>query len=343
MTGEEKLILLCSRIDSKPDRQKLVKDLLKNPIDWNGVISLSAYHGVTPLLYTNLARSRSQDYISKEVSQILKNTYLANLSRNISLWKELSQVLRKIEEAQIKVILFKGAILTMTIYRNPALREFADIDILIKEDDLSRIKNILISRSYEEVKQRYTFLFRKPITQDIYSNLELHTMIVPARPYRIQIPKIWQRSQEKIIYGERVCFPSWEDIFLSSALHIRRHARFLPLRFVCDIAELLNLYKDKLDWNYILNLANINHIKNSVYFCLYISQELLNVFVSEGVIKKFIPHPIKRKSIHLCMNKYNFLKPRLWQGYMLRLLLFDRLVDLFIYPWRMITKKRYRR
>lgn len=343
ISSEEKLIFLCSRIKVDSDKQEMVRSLLKVSIDWNRLISLARNHGITPLLYHNLSRLQTLNYTPKDSLRALKDSYLANLVRNITLWKELSEVLSLIRQVQMKVLLLRGIILSHTIYCNWALRKFADIDILLKKDDLSKLRIMLLDRGYREVKQRYTFLFTKLINPDIYSCLELHTMLVPARPYKIQIPQMWQRAQEEVVYGQKVNYLSKEDTFLSLALHIRRHSRHLHLRFICDITELLNLYKDTLDWQYIRDLARKNHIKNSIYFCLYISQELLDVSVSEELIDKFNLGLLRKRLIYLCMNKHNFLKPHPWQGYILRFLLFDRLFDILIYLWRIITKKRYRR
>jgi hypothetical protein len=244
-------------------------------------------------------------------------------------------------QANITIIPFKGAAITDTVYHNPGLRMYADMDILIKEQDLSRIKELLLGSGYLEKRQRYTVVFTKIINKGINSNLEIHTMFVPPRPYKVKIPELWGRTESKIIYSQKIQFLSKEDTFLSLAIHIRRHVRILLLKFVCDIAEFLNLYKETLDWEYIQNTANKNHIKNTVYFCLYISQELLNSTLSDRVVNIFKPGLLRKKLIHICMNKYNFLKPRSWQGYILRLLLFDRAADLFLYIWQVNIKERF--
>jgi hypothetical protein len=174
------------------------------------------------------------------------------------------------------------------------------------------------------------------LRDDVYCFIELHTQIVPDRPYKTEIPLIWQRAQKLSFYGTTINYPSKEDMFVILALHIRRHTRRLALKFICDIANIIKLYKDTMDWDYIYSLSKKNYIKNTIYFSLYIIKELFQIDIPYKIISRFQPSFLTRKVIHIYMNKNNFLNPYIWQGYILRLFLFDSFFDVLLYLYKKI-------
>lgn len=348
---EEKIILLCSRTNVDSSIQKTLLHILPNySPDWGAIIKTSNQHNILPFLYYNLNKANLLGVIPEDIGTILKNSYYSNVGRNVKLFEELSFILKSINDASLTIILLKGVILAEELYHNPGLRAMTDIDILVKEDELDKIKNILLQSGYrentEEVSNNYykkyltEFVFTKRLSSNLYFYLEAHTALVPPRPYRIILPCLWEKMQEKTLYGERARFLSWEDTLFSLALHLRRHTRRLSLKFIIDIAELLNSHKDNLDWDYINKMALKNHVITTLYFALYISKELLGTSISVKVIDRFKPCIAKDKLICLCINKDNFLAAKKWRGVILRILLFDRIIDLALYLWRVIFLER---
>lgn len=340
MSPEKELLLLSITPDLDLERKKKIEEIIKLPLDWQMVTKLASTHGITPLLYYNLKKIQLLDSLNPEVSSYLQDMYLYNLKRNITLWKELSFVLNLLKNEKIELLLFKGIILCLTVYPDPALRKFADIDAIIKENDLPIIREILKNRGYVEKKQISSFLFTQEINQDISLYLELHTKLKPLRPYEVKIDELWQRSKEKDIFGSQVRFPSWEDTFILLCLHIKKHSHCMSLRFICDIAWVLNSYGDKLNWDYVQKITVKNHISNNIYFCLYLSNEILGIPLPPLVLERFNPPLFYKKSIRYLVNKNNFFELPLWRGYLLRVILLDRLTDFFVYLKKIIFAKR---
>lgn len=337
---EEELIFLCSSVRVGHVKKKRIKGLLEGPINWNTVLDLSIRHGVVALLYNNLNSNLFLNYLPADILKILRDLYQTNLMRNIAFCRELINILDLSRHESVNILPFKGIALAELVYQNPGLRIFQDVDILVREEELARVKAMLLEGGYVQIKQSHNHLFIKRISKDLSFPLEIHTAFVPARPYKIKIPQIWERAQAGSVLGRKIDYLSKEDTFLSQALHLRRHTRALLLKFVCDIAELMDLYKDSLDWRYINNIAEINRIKNSVYFCLYIAREILGLDTLEGIANIYKPHWLIRKCMYLCINKRNFFRPFPGQGYILRILLFDSFLDLLIYILRAAFKEK---
>jgi len=331
MNKEEKLIYFCIHPESHNFTSE-IKSLLFSNLNWFNILYLCRYHEVNNLLYYKLRKMQYLSYIPQNVSEILKSHYENTRIKNMLRCEEISNLIDKLKN--INLLLYKGIILSNTVYEDIELREFSDIDVLAKEKDVNYIREIMINDGYKEKKQKNSYLFIKLLRKDVYCFVELHTQIVPERPYKIEMPLIWQRAQKLSFYGRIINYPSKEDMFVILALHIRRHTRRLALKFICDIANIINLYKDKMDWDYIYDLSKKNHIKNTIYFSFYIIKELFCFDLPYEIINRFRPYFLTRKFIHICMNKNNFLNPYIWQGYILRLFLFDNFFDFLLYLYK---------
>ncbi len=345
---EYKLIFLCARLRINESIQNEIRNLLNSPLNWDKIKEISIRNEILPFLYYNLNQPRLQDFVPKEMFALMKNYHYANLIRNSFLEKEVSLILKSAGSAGITIIPFKGFSLIKTLYRNnPELRIMADIDILVKESEFQKIKNILLQTGYvdntdtTENKVHFETVFSKMLSVNLSSIIEVHTKLSPARPRPIKIPQLWKRTQQKTINGQKLFLLSGEDTLLSLALHLRRHLRRLTLKFIVDISELLNTSGEKLDWEYIKKTAKNNHILTTVYLSLYTAKELLDMSVPAKILNEFRPNIIKSALISLSLNKHNFFTLKKWQAGFLRFLLFDRLLDFYFYLWRVSLVERF--
>ncbi len=346
--SEHKLILLCTRLKiNEPDRNEILS-LLNGPLNWDRIREISVRQEILPFLYYNLNRLNLQDSVPKEMFVIMKNYHYSNLIRNSLLEKEALFILKSAGSEGLTIIPFKGFSLIQTLYQsNPELRIMADVDILIKESEFQKIKNILLQTSYientdpAENKIHFETVFSKILSANLSSIIEIHTALSPARPYQIKLPQLWERTQEKTTVGQKIFFLSAEDTFLSLALHLRRHLRRLTLKFIVDISELLSANGEKLDWKYIKKSAKDNHIMTTVYLALYTAKELLDMPVPAKILNGFRPNIIKSALISLSLNKDNFFTLKKRQAVFLRFLLFDRLLDFCLYLWRVSFVERF--
>ncbi|MDD5477768.1 MAG: nucleotidyltransferase family protein [Candidatus Omnitrophica bacterium] len=346
--SEHKLILLCTRLKiNEPNRNEIL-GLLNGPLNWNRIREFSVRQEILPFLYYNLNRLNLQDSIPQEMFAIMKNYHYSNLVRNSMLEKEAALILKSANSAGITIMPFKGFSLIQTIYQsNPELRIMVDVDILVKETEFPKIKNILTQTGYIEntdtIGNKIAFenVFSKKLSASFSSIIEIHTELSPARPYPLKLPQLWERTREININSQKISLLSAEDTFLSLALHLRRHLRRLTLKFIVDISELLSASGENLDWKYIKKSAQDSHMITTVYLSLYITKELLDMPVAGKILNEFRPNIIKNALISLSINKHNFFTFKKWQATFLRFLLFDRLLDFFLYLWRVSFVERF--
>ncbi|MHC5830140.1 MAG: nucleotidyltransferase family protein, partial [Nostoc sp.] len=68
---------------------------------------------------------------------------------NIAQTKELLKILALLEYRGIEAIAFKGPILASSVYGNVALRQFNDLDILVRLQDFWQTKAVLVGQGYQ--------------------------------------------------------------------------------------------------------------------------------------------------------------------------------------------------
>ena len=103
---------------------------------WEGVNAAAVRHGVRPLLYHRLTLAGSGGRVPERVLAPLRERFLLNGLRNEVLYQDLHEVLVRFRQEGLPALLLKGAYLARWVYDNPACRQMADIDLLVREPDL---------------------------------------------------------------------------------------------------------------------------------------------------------------------------------------------------------------
>jgi len=344
IVNETKLILLCCNLDINHSLGKEIESSLKTSPDWKKIKKLAFNHKITPILYFNLKKLNREDLIPAQILQEMRKFYLNNLYKNTLIEKGMIDLLAKAQAQGIEPIVLKGFAFLLTLYPDPALRVMIDVDILIKKDNLLKVRDIFQQLSYQSGEHSsyvYHTNFFKITSNQKYLNVDVHWGLLAARPYKLQLPYIWQRAQRINLRGQKVACLSTEDAFLVASLHIRKHLRELSLNYIIDIAELLKKRQGNFDWLYTEEMASKNHFLSAVYFSLYLAKELFGVNTDSSLSRPWCLGRIKRKIIAILINKNNFFALTKGKAVLLRILLFDSCTDIFIYIGRVLLWEKF--
>lgn len=279
---EDKLLLDCLSADGDPFRIDGLNRLTAS--DWNGAIQQSLRHYITPLLYQVLKEFGSSRYIPIDILQLLHEIYLQNAARNVRLYHRLSKVLKMLKNADIPVIVLKGAHLAEVVYRKKGERVMEDVDLLFRKRDLARCQNRLKETGYY------------PYSRDIY--LDIHWDIYLSVPPRsMDIEEIWERAQPEIIAGVEALVLSPEDLLLHLCIHFAYHHlfRFAGLRTLYDIKKTIRHYQGQIEWEQIRHRARKWGASNSLFLTLLLARDLLNVRIPDDVMDALEPDDLDPK------------------------------------------------
>ncbi len=165
----------------------------------------------------------------------------------LALEATLLRVADLLDEAEVPFRVLKGAAVAHLDYPDPALREFGDIDLLIRPIDLDRTIGLLarhgFTRRFPEPRPGFDRRFTKSVSVVDKGGLELdlHRTFAPGGfGLRVQPAALWDAPAASFAVGGR-CLPALglEERVVHACYHAvlgNSPPRLVPLR---DIAELL--------------------------------------------------------------------------------------------------------
>lgn len=297
---EEQLLCLLARLDS-PGALEHAWSLLDRPIDWDRLWGLAHRHEVLPLVWSHIRssperRSRVPDAFASRAER----RYLATMLRNAARIDELERVLRALAAESVEVMPVKGPMIAETVYRNPALRVFDDLDILVPSPRIDAARLVLRELGYgtraipefAEVTHHFHDLqyFRDVAGGELC--LELHWDLWSPQRFRSDIDGLWDRSRFATVANVPVRIFTDEDVVLHLAIH--RTAAPLRLRMVCDVAELVRDRGEHLDWDGLVRRAEALGARTALHVILALAADLLGAPVPDAALKRTRPHAVKR-------------------------------------------------
>ncbi len=297
--GTIRLLVLCARPETGAEARSEVGRLLAAGPDWEDLLAKADGEGLVPLLYWNL-RSRGAA-VPPDVMERLKIHYLRSLARNAQTAKDLEPFLRAVTAAGLKIVLTKGLRLASTIYPDPALRPFWDVDFFARPADWPAIRNILVAQGFEETAEAgtgpeagdaawaYSPYFRRNglIVEFHFSLLGLHSPAGPARLEDMTAPPLAVRGTEVPILS-----PEHELCYL--CLHAQQHS-YQKLIWLADIAGLAS--RPGLDRDKIAGVCASLGIRASVHHGLRLAESLWPGSVPPDLAAGLRPRLLQRAAL----------------------------------------------
>jgi hypothetical protein len=287
LNGEWSLILAaCSASPTVRNlsQEKLdgLHTLLRQPIQWNVLLALADKHGTLPLLYQALAVL--EDAVPAEETRRLKQSYQTNLHKALLLSREQIRIVGSLTERGIEVMPYKGLALAEVLYGDIALRQSGDIDLLIRPQDLPRVRDAVRELGYrpqldfseaEErayLKSGYECAFDGEAGPNL---LELQWAIQP-RFYAVDFDMdgLFKRAVTIPVAGHPMKTPSPADLLLVLSVHAAKHV-WGRLVWLCDIAQLMR--RPELDWEWIGAQARRLGVERIVRVTMLLANRLLGV------------------------------------------------------------------
>jgi hypothetical protein len=283
--------------------------MTRRPVsEWDELLRQSIRHGVALNLYRRLKTMDPALPVPGSVEQRLRGIYLHNASRNIRFYHESGKTLELLRNAGISVILLKGAHLAEAVYGNIALRAMADVDIMVKKDDLHQTVTLLFQNGFRVIdeKQKGCLGWRTGTHYGIPPNakhfldlahpawpgsLDVHCSITAeSHRFNIDVKGIWARAISFKFGAVEALALSPEDLLLYQCLHASLHhmseSDLLPL---CDIAEIIMHYKVEMGWERVQSRAREWGAGRCVYLPLQLAREMLGAEVPECVLMALQP------------------------------------------------------
>jgi hypothetical protein len=337
------LILACCGDDSDGHFSARIQQVLRHGVDWERLIQLAQHHGLVPLVFRRL--SAEMDATRSPGLESLRQQDKANAHRTLWLTLELLNIHRHLQARGLEVLPYKGPALAEALYGNVAMRQFSDLDLLVRPNDLLAIKEALVQLGYEPglrlaqaaerdyLKSGYEYTFDGARGRNL---LEIKWQILP-RFYAIgfDVNEFFERASVVTIEGQRLRTLCDQDLMLVLCVHAAKHA-WKQISWLCDIVQLAR--SRALDWVALQGKAESLGITRIVAVTFLLADKLLGT----GLPAHFVverdagAEVLARRIVDLIVAEEEF-DPESMAYFRLMMELRERTRDRFSFWWRLLV------
>ena len=280
MDADAELLLCCARLEAGPEQRDRIEQLLAAGPDWARLQQLADRHGLIPLLHRQLTPFS----VPKAVLVDLWHRDELNRRRNQAMAAELLRVLALLQAQGIAAIPYKGPVLAVSVYRDLGLRQFGDLDLLLRAADLAPALALLEGQGYQpefpaallatmlRAKAQYHLTLHHPDTGHI---VELHWKTDAEFPVEaLDDDAWWARLDSVELEGATVPSLAVPDLLLILCLHGSKH-HWGSLAWLVDVAELIR-QQPGLDWPRLRQRAEDLRAWRRLALALHLARTLLD-------------------------------------------------------------------
>ena len=268
---------------------------------WEVFFSEADRQGVTPLLYPLLVELENVYSLEFPSKEHLYQAFITTAVRNTIFLDDAETLFTKLRAAGIATAGLKGIYLLENVYGNIGTRSMNDIDILVRKQDLAECIQVFEGlgykpNSYFNLKDENIDTKHVPAMQIPGGPLvEMHwTLLEEDEPFTIDAQALWQRMMPVKIANVDAVALCVEDLVLHLCLHLTyQHYLQLGLRGLLDIALVIDKFKDEIDWQKLVVIAQSWGSEKATALTLELIETQLNVPIPGEVISALLPGGIE--------------------------------------------------
>ena len=312
LSNENQLLLLCARVSLQANVINQIKNLLKQQLDWDLILTNSNQEKILPLVYFHISELGLLHRVPSKTVSELRRISLGITGKNIVMYSELKRLLKLFKSSNLDVVVLKGASYIEELYHNISLRSMGDIDLLVKEEALQFSRELLLKNGYvqqtgwNEYQQIDTHHLPHFIHQDTKTVVELHwTIGMYEQILPINMEEIWNRTNSITFENSKMKILSPEDMILQQCVHLFIvHEGNFSLKNLCDISEIIQKYFLIINWDLIVDCSFRFKIGAIVYAAVFLVKNIYHQKIPIDVIEKLKTKCLTKQLIWL----NNFIK-----------------------------------
>jgi hypothetical protein len=282
--GEQWALLLeCAK--PRPDPE-LWAERLRVPLDWAALITFAEDHGVLGLMAARLANS-DEKVISVENRDRLRVWRRAHTLFTMNLTAEMFRLFDSFAAGGIEALVIKGPVLSARCYGDPGLRQYGDLDLVVRDRDILRSTELMIGIGYEPsvpvaaIKAKKIpgeYVFRQSSTKLL---VEFHTELTfRYHPRPLPLENLFKRQVRVNIDTREIPAFSAEDELILICIHGAKHF-WEKLSYIADVAALVS--NQELDWGRVKSAAEEVGGERMLYVGLRLAADVLGAPLPEKV------------------------------------------------------------
>lgn len=320
-TEGQVLIGLCRRFLQSDTTDHEPLDLTAS--QWGTLAYLAAYHRVSAVLgyYARILGA------PRHVAVLYETYYLYNRERTAAFAREIRDIVHAMETNGIEVLVRKGGYLAYAIYPEAALREFNDLDLLVRKADTARAADVIRALGYAQgtlsanartvapIERRTEVFWRlnasslpvfiRPAANDFVNHFRVDLrfgLLEPVMQKELPLEDWFAGAGEMHAHGVRARIASREHFLIDVAVHLYREAIALTsveadkdlrlMRFL-DLAVIFTSESARPDVPTLAALVEQYDIGREVYYALHFTDLLFPSAIPSDLLQRLRPADVE--------------------------------------------------
>jgi Uncharacterised nucleotidyltransferase len=260
---EKQLLLSCARVRVESDIAERIRKLAGGHLDWDYVFAEAAENSLVPLVHRQL-RDFAMDLVPATQMDALGAAVRANTARSLLLTAETIKVTGALVSAGVRAIPYKGAVLAAQAYGDVALRQFEDVDIVLRQADLPKAHEVMLRLGY---RPKYPWTLSADVASSLvpgdynYRDNERETMVelhtersMRHFPVAPELDVLMRRLVSVLLNEREIKTFSVEDALPILCIHGSKHF-WERISWLADISEMIQSHPG-LDWDEVFRCAD---------------------------------------------------------------------------------------
>jgi hypothetical protein len=247
--------------------------------DWDLLLEVAEEHGVLGLLSKRLAPTQREN-VPPAAREKLQTRMRSQQMFVLGLTADLFQILEEFDRMAIEAILVKGPIVSLLAYGDPATRNYADLDLLVRHRQILSATQCMQRLGYEADVPENAIEAGKIPGEYVFKRdgrpqlIELHTEpTFRYYPKPMRIEEMYSRRRMVKLDGREIPALSIEDELLLNCIHGGKHF-WERLMWTADIALIVGRNRE-LSWDNVFKAAEEVGAERMLCVGLQLAKQLL--------------------------------------------------------------------
>ncbi|HVG97554.1 MAG TPA: nucleotidyltransferase family protein [Chloroflexota bacterium] len=295
---EARLIALCTR-EADAAGASGIAAAAGAVRSWEAVVELSDRHRVAAHVHAALRRAGAG--VPEAAAGALRRAALRRSAAVFGLERTLRRVLDALGAAGVPVIVLKGPVLARTIYPEPGLRPYSDVDLTVQEAHVPAAVAALQACGLSEIVYQAEAA-RQTHAGHVEGGASFHRMFVEgpegalvelhAEPLQLGLRPTGEAGRwARAVAVEGLpgaLMLGLDDQAVQLSVHAHKHG-FERLIWLKDLDRLIRARGAALDWERIAAVAGEEGVRPSVWYAFHLAGAILGAPLPAGTLAPLRP------------------------------------------------------
>jgi Uncharacterised nucleotidyltransferase len=280
---EKRLLICCARTQLPPKFAEEIRKLAALRLDWDFLFDEATGNSLRPFVARHLSACATEIVPPQQLKR-LSDAVRANTARCLFLTAELIKVMDGFRDAGISAVPYKGPVAAVQAYEDITLREFEDLDIIVRQQDMPRVNEVLTGLGYRLafpwilspnagsslVPGEYRYLdHSRRMVVEVHTERTLRHFPIPP-----DLDDLSRHLVPVFLCGREIRTFAPEDALVLLCIHGSKDF-WERISWIADIAELIRACP-KLDWNAVSHRADSWKARRILHLGLALASEMLD-------------------------------------------------------------------